>query len=210
MVNIIKSGLFISLLSLSPAAAFSDDHAAKHHPADANQDGILEMAEMKAAQLARFSEMDLDSDGYLTIAELPKEIKMRERRHKAKNAEHGKGVERRKPKLSFDERWSRIEEKMRERGASDDKIAERKVKMENRFEGRKARMSERRSLRKKGSVKRLSFVARLDKDGDERVSEAEFLKPGERRFQRADANGDGQITPDERPKKGERKPAKAD
>jgi len=40
------------------------------------------------------------------------------------------------------------------------------------------------------------FVERLDKDGDGRVSRAEFDGPPER-FDFHDANGDGQLTPDE-------------
>ncbi|MBL4790668.1 MAG: hypothetical protein JKY60_17020 [Kordiimonadaceae bacterium] len=44
---------------------------------------------------------------------------------------------------------------------------------------------------------RIHFIARLDKDGDEKVSLAEFAKKPTHMFKRADANGDGSVTSEE-------------
>ncbi|MEX0300696.1 MAG: hypothetical protein AB3N28_16595, partial [Kordiimonas sp.] len=41
---------------------------------------------------------------------------------------------------------------------------------------------------------RLTYVARLDKDGDERVSVDEFAGRKIKRFKQADQNGDGSVT----------------
>lgn len=43
-------------------------------------------------------------------------------------------------------------------------------------------------------ARRLRFIARLDKDGDERLSVEEFAAPPLKRFKFADVNGDGQVT----------------
>lgn len=209
MVNTVKSGLIISLLSLTATAAIGDDHTGKIHPADSNQDGILELAEMKAVQLARFSRMDSDSDGYLALDELPKTIKMPDRPGRSHRPPRGAGSDKDMRKMGFEDRWPRMLERLQEKGLSDEEIVARKDKMQARFEERDARRAERRSARREGGISRLSFIGRLDKDGDERVSEAEFLRPGERRFRRIDSNGDGRITADERPNRGARKGTKS-
>lgn len=46
-------------------------------------------------------------------------------------------------------------------------------------------------------ARRLRFMARLDKNGDERLSVEEFAAPPLKRFKFADVNGDGQVTESE-------------
>jgi Ca2+-binding EF-hand superfamily protein len=59
--------------------------------------------------------------------------------------------------------------------------------MDRRGEGAGARMG------------RHDLLARLDKDGDGAITQAEFDAAGDARFARLDRNGDGVISPDERP-----------
>ncbi|NVJ98462.1 MAG: EF-hand domain-containing protein [Alphaproteobacteria bacterium] len=49
----------------------------------------------------------------------------------------------------------------------------------------------------KGKPSRLHFVAKHDKDGDERVSLEEFARKAVKHFKRGDINGDGEVTLDE-------------
>lgn len=43
-------------------------------------------------------------------------------------------------------------------------------------------------------ARRMNFMARLDKDGDERLTAEEFAAPPLKRFKRVDGNGDGAVT----------------
>ncbi|MCJ9429196.1 EF-hand domain-containing protein [Kordiimonas marina] len=44
---------------------------------------------------------------------------------------------------------------------------------------------------------RMQFMARFDRNGDEKVSLEEFAEPAVRHFKRMDLNGDGKVTKDE-------------
>lgn len=57
-----------------------------------------------------------------------------------------------------------------------------------------AEMKEHIEERFKRKHRRLNFVAKLDYDGDERVSVGEFAKRQIKRFKKADQNGDGNVT----------------
>lgn len=68
-----------------------------------------------------------------------------------------------------------------------EKMAKRNPEMSNEM---KELMKERFSHRSR----RMNFVAKLDRDGDERVSVDEFASRKIRQFKRADQNGDGNVT----------------
>ncbi len=70
-------------------------------------------------------------------------------------------------------------------------------KMAKRSGKDEAEIQERIEARFKKKQSRLTYVARLDKDGDERVSVDEFAGRKIQRFKRADQDGDGSVTLEE-------------
>ncbi|TNE65226.1 MAG: hypothetical protein EP335_05920 [Alphaproteobacteria bacterium] len=80
-------------------------------------------------------------------------------------------------------------------------------RMEKRMEKMKERMEERaerrgeefdpEDLERRGKPTRIQFIARHDRDGDERVSLEEFADRAIGHFKRADINGDGKVTKEE-------------
>lgn len=70
-------------------------------------------------------------------------------------------------------------------------------KMAKRSDGNDDEMQARMKERFMKKRSRLSFVARLDENGDERLSVEEFAMQKIRRFKTADRNGDGAVTQEE-------------
>ena len=74
--------------------------------------------------------------------------------------------------------------------------------MKERIEKRKAEMSDEQKERfekkmenrEKRKPSRIDFVARMDRDGDEKISLEEFSKRAVQHFKRADQNGDGEVS----------------
>ncbi|PCI64006.1 MAG: hypothetical protein COB37_03395 [Kordiimonadales bacterium] len=77
-------------------------------------------------------------------------------------------------------------------------MRENKRKMrENHSQDDEALRGKKRKMMHRRKPTRISFIARLDKDGDEKVSLVEFAKKPTHMFKRADANGDGTVTSEE-------------
>lgn len=75
----------------------------------------------------------------------------------------------------------------------------RKERMEKRIAKMKEKMAKRgkdipEELETMPQPTRIRFVAKFDKDGDERVSLNEFARKATRHFKRGDLNGDGSVT----------------
>jgi len=157
------------------AGAFADKHEAANHKemklerfnaADTNKDGLLSHAEAMARVKEKFDSFDGNGDGYLELAELPKEMPLPE--HMKKRMEHYKEKMNAHAEDHTDEKSGDMRKKMRKR------LAEHGMK--------------------RGKFTRLKFVAKLDQDGDERVSLDEFSVRAIKRFKHHDLNGDGNIS----------------
>ncbi|MFC4349857.1 EF-hand domain-containing protein [Kordiimonas lipolytica] len=131
---------------------------------DSNKNGVVSHAEMMAKAQEKFAEFDKNSDGYLTLEELPKEMPI---------PEHAR--ERMK------KRAERMKERMDERGEDfePDDMPDPSGPRHGRFEGKPTR---------------LHFIAKHDRDGDERISLEEFAAKPVGHFKRMDVNGDGEVT----------------
>jgi Ca2+-binding EF-hand superfamily protein len=162
-MKVLKQTIAISTIALvagtAVAAGKMDD---RFKEMDKNSNGIVSHAEMMAQVQARFAKLDKDGDGYLTLAELPKEMPV---------PEH--------VKERMEKRADRMQEKMKERAERAGREFDEEA-FEDRFENRKPT--------------RLRFVARLDRDGDERVSLEEFSTKAVRLFKHADQDGNGELT----------------
>ena len=133
--------------------------------ADANKDGLLSHGEVMVRVKEKFDDLDTNGDGFLMLAELPKEMPVSE--HVQRRMERHKA----KMKGRIDEREpedSRMSKKMHRGMNGQDKAH--------------------------GKLTRLKFVAKLDRDGDEKVSLEEFSVRAIKRFKRHDLNGDGNIS----------------
>ena len=90
------------------------------------------------------------------------------------------------------------------RAARAEKIAAMTDEQKAKFQERRAAMKERWAKRAASTdapaVKRSrgDRMARIDMDGDGRITAAEFAAPAMQRFDKMDANSDGIVTPDER------------
>lgn len=134
---------------------------------DRNGNGIITHAEMMANVQEKFAEFDKNRDGFLTLAELPKEMPV---------PEH--------VRERMEKRAERMQERMAERGEEFDPgdLPPPRGPRGGRFDGKPTR---------------LHFVAKHDRDGDERVSVEEFAVKALRHFKRMDVNGDGEVTKSE-------------
>jgi len=131
---------------------------------DSNRDGIVSHVEMMLKAQEKFAEFDKNRDGYLTLEELPKLMPI---------PEHAR--ERMK------KRAERMKERMDERREDfhPDDMLNTSGPHHGRFEGRPTR---------------LHFIAKHDRDGDERISLEEFAAKPVGHFKRMDMNGDGEVT----------------
>lgn len=90
------------------------------------------------------------------------------------------------------------------RAARAEKLAamtdEQKAKMEERRTAMKERWAKRAASADAPAAKRTKGdrMARIDADGDGRITAAEFAAPAMKRFDKIDANSDGIVTPEER------------
>jgi len=134
----------------------------------------------------RFTEADSNKDGVVTHAEMM--LQVEKKFNEFDKNRDGYLVLQELPKIMpiaehKKERMEKHKEKMKQRMAKrDHKMPEgMSAEMENHFGER-------------GKPTRLRFVAKLDRDGDERVSLEEFTRKAARKFKRGDVNGDGSIT----------------
>lgn len=169
--TVVSIAAVLSATAALGTAAKEPNHLPEHIQqrfieADSNKDGVVTHAEMMLQVEKRFNVFDKNRDGYLVLQELPKIMPI---------PEHKK------------ERMKKHKEKMKQR------MAGRGHEMpEGMPEAMPAEMEERFGAR--GKPTRLRFVAKLDRDGDERVSLEEFARKAARKFKRGDVNGDGSIT----------------
>lgn len=169
----------------------------------------LTLAELQTRAQARFARTDRDGDGFITREEIqaqaggrvdPAERRARREQRQARRAERLARLD-----TDRDGTISRAERQAfrAARGGGERSDAQRAARQERRAErqasrgARPMRIGERR-------------FARLDADGDARVSFAEVAARLERRFQRIDSNGDGALTRDERRAARERRQARRD
>jgi|GEM_PF-1368776 len=134
---------------------------------DKNGNGTITHAEMMAKVQEKFAAFDKNRDGFLTLAELPKEMPV---------PEH--------IKERMEKRAERMQERMAERGEEFDP------------EDMPPPPGP-RGERSGGKPTRLDFMARHDRDGDERVSLDEFAVKAQHHFKKMDLNGNGNVTKDE-------------
>jgi Ca2+-binding EF-hand superfamily protein len=151
---------------------------AKFNEVDTNKNGVISHDEMMAKPSERFQAYDKDNDGYLTLSELPKLMPVPEHL-----------------KMRMEKRYENMRERHADRGGEGAENEAQKAEKA----GRKAKMLERRQ------PTRLKFVARLDRDNDERLSLEEFSAPAVKRFKHSDRNGDGEVTLEEAKQAAKRK-----
>jgi len=133
--------------------------------ADTNNDGLLSHSEALARVKEKFDGLDTNGDGFLALEELPKKMPVPEHAQRR--------MERHKAKMKA---------RMDERGQEDGQMSK---KMQRRKEGQG---------KEHGKLTRLKFVAKLDRDGDEKVSFDEFSVRAVKRFKKHDLDGDGNIS----------------
>lgn len=137
----------------------------------------------------RFKEVDSNNNGVITHAEMMARVQ----------TEFAKFDKNRDGYLTLSElpKEMPIPEHMK------DRLEKRADRMKERLEERADRMGqdfdeeafEDRLEQRKPT--RIRFMARLDRDGDERVSVDEFSRRAVRMFKHADLNGNGEVTKDE-------------
>ena len=152
----------------------ADNHKSNHgqamkmerfKEADLNKDGLVAHGEVMKRVKEKFDSLDTNGDGFLELTELPKEMPMPQ------------------PMLKHIEgRKAKMKTRMAERGKEDGEMSKR---MRSGMEGKS---------KEHGNLSRLKFVAKLDRDGDEKVSLDEFSVRALKRFKRHDLDGDGNIS----------------
>ncbi len=146
--------------------------AAAGGKADSNGDGILTKAEAQSAAQVRFAEGDANGDGVINSADV-----------QAKAAERFARLD-----INGDGGVSESEF----RAAREARKAERRAQRNGRKKANKAKKARR------GKRSALAIVKKADTNGDNAVTQAEFLAHSDTRFAKVDANNDGQITREER------------
>ncbi|MDG5751826.1 hypothetical protein P8R33_11965 [Qipengyuania sp. XHP0211] len=204
-----------TILSLSAAALALTGGVAfaqKGERADANGDGVITLAEMQARSAERFARMDSNSDGVLNHAD--RQAKMAE--HFARiDADNDGEVTQAEMQAAHETRRAKRAERMAERGV------ERTERMNRRGGNRAERMAERfaaadtdnsggltmaemqamheaRGERGHRGKRGMNRMTRLDTNGDQAISKAEFDAQVAARFARLDADDNGQVTAEER------------
>lgn len=174
--------------------------------ADKDKGGSVTKDEFRAVAEARFAAMDKDGDGFLTREEMD-----------AARAEMRAGFEARRGdpaerfaaldadgdgKVTLDEMKQVFEKRMAERGKQGGFSERRAERIAAHFQradadGDGVLTLEEIQAAKKHDGKGGDRFARLDTDGDGRISGAEFLAGADRMFERLDRNSDGKIEPGE-------------
>jgi Ca2+-binding EF-hand superfamily protein len=150
---------------------------------DTNNDGVVNMAEFKAAAAERFKRMDADSSGVLSKDEF--RDYMRTRRDERKQ-----------------NRFARMDTNGNSTVERDEFLAHKQAKAERRF----ARMDKNGD----GSVSKEEYAScqkrkhhkgrmlkRMDENGDGQISQNESLSAWSKWFKRIDVNNDQVVTADE-------------
>lgn len=148
----------VALAALITSQAQAGDRGERFKEADTDGNGVITYEEMMATVKTKFAKFDKNGDGYLELAELPKEMPIPEHMEK---------------------RMKRHMERMEERAEDNG----------HDFDSEK--------MGDKWKPTRIKFIARHDRDGDEKVSVDEFASGAVRHFKRADVNGNGEVTKDE-------------
>ena len=143
---------------IASQAQAAGDRGERFKEADTNGNGIITYEEMMGTVKTKFAAFDKNGDGFLELAELPKEMPNSERMEK---------------------RMKRHQERMEKRAEK---------------AGREFDADEMADKRKPTRIK---FIAKHDRDGDEKVSVDEFAKRAVHHFKRMDINGNGEVTQDE-------------
>lgn len=177
--------------------------------ADADKSGDVSKAEFRAAAETRFAAMDQNGDGFVTKEEMEAahaEMRARfeERRTERFAALDADGD----GKVSLEEMNQAAEKRAAERGK--DGLPERHAARMSKFfekadadgdgaltaEELQAAKSKKHDGKKAEGMKdgkRGDRLARLDTDGDGKVSEAEFMARSDKMFEKLDRNDDGKI-----------------
>jgi Ca2+-binding EF-hand superfamily protein len=176
-------------LETTPDNAFKHPRMAKHlkmfEEADKDKDGKVTLDEIRAAAAAEFAGADGNKDGFLDLDEM-------------KNL-------RGKHKRSFDkvDRGARKLKRFDQDGNGSLSRAEAPPFLQDRFDDVDTNkdgvlnQEELQACHKKMGKKGHGRMARMDKDGDGKVSSAEFTEAAVQRLNRVDANKDGILTREE-------------
>ncbi|GHF29761.1 hypothetical protein GCM10017044_26290 [Kordiimonas sediminis] len=182
-----RNNKIVWFVTLAVAAAYQPLSAQEHDKSgrspehlfekfDADSDGRITHDEFLSGSRDRFTAFDANEDGYLVLEELPEQMPVSEER-KARRMEHKA------------ERKAKILKKLEENGVENPEEHFEKMRKERKGGREGAHPEQRRS--------RMSFIGKMDKDGDERVSLEEFSSRHERMFSRMDADQDGAVTVEE-------------
>lgn len=173
-------------LTIGTGAAFAAMHGGKDHFAriDTDGNGAISKAEAETMSTERFTRMDADKSGSLTVKELGKAHGMRGH-HGGKQGNKQEGRDG-KGRDGVD-REARIEQRF-EKLDADKSGAVTLEEMKATADARTQKHDERRAAR----------FAELDADGNGEVSKAEFVTQGvDKMFARLDTDASGEITHDE-------------
>lgn len=140
---------------------------------DSNHDGSVDLGEAEAFADAQFKKMDTDNDGFVTFAEM-------EALHKARREE-----------------WA-AKRAARSEKAGDEAAAD-KSDAADKGDKKRAPLSEeaRAHMKAKAAERKEKQQALLDKDGDGKVTRAEFVAQALERHKKLDLDGDTKITKEE-------------
>ena len=209
--NILLGGVAATLVTVALGAEEGGGGVLRE--ADLDGDGILQRAEATTKATSRFNELDKNGDDMLSLGELPKQMPGADR--SKERAEKMKARHEAMQAMTPDERREAMRKRMKDKGMSNAEIedhmarmAEHREQMKAKHARMKQKMAEntekseaykvRKQERSQRHHSRMSFIGRLDADGDEMVSKDEFMAHVMHKFDRADADGDGQITAEER------------
>lgn len=156
---------------------------------DANNDGVLTRAEAETHAKAMFVKLDVNKDGKLDLAD-------RAARHAEKRAQMFDRLDANKDGSISKAEWDQAD------AARQAKRAEWKAKRGERA-GAPGNGAERHAMRghhggKRGGHGGPGGWMKADANGDEAISQAEFVTGALARFDRMDANKDGKVTAEER------------
>ena len=135
--------------------------------------------EMKEKMLERFNAADADKNGVITHAEMMAKVSEKFGEFD-KNKDGFLELEELPKIMPMREKHMRMKHMGKHHENADpEKMAKKKEKMKKRWAKKHTR---------------IKFIAKLDKDGDERVSLEEFARKKVEHFKRGDENGDGSVT----------------
>jgi len=138
----------------------------RFNTADTNNDGLVSHDEAMARVKAKFDGLDSNGSGFLELAELPKEMPVPE--HMQRRMDRHKAKMKSHMENHKGDDAGKMQKHMRQRMGEHDM--------------------------RQGKLSRLKFVAKLDRDGDEKVSMEEFSVRAIKRFKHHDLDGDGNVS----------------